>query len=250
MKLAILVLVFSFTFGFCVQAKSVADNISIDIPKEYTVITNDNIEKNTELLKKLNFDNLSFSSYISENKIILFAYDTNTKDEITVRKELWTDSINLDSLNDELFSKFAKTICGDAPYTRIESGGNVYICTQHYQKDAGGEFSSVRYVTVKEGTLYAIDAVFSHKMTDNDLKMCSNLISSVSFENVGNKQNNGDSDGVQGVNKIIFIIMLIVAIFAVGALSIYIIVTLVIDIRAKKNTSDVAPYVKIKRRKF
>ena len=40
------------------------------------------------------------------------------------------------------------------------------------------------------------------------------------------------------------------AIIAGVGVAIYIIITIVIDIRKKRNTSDVAPYVKIKRRKF
>ncbi len=219
------------------------EKLDIEIPENYTVITDDNIDSNLEFLQEINFNKINFKEYISKNKIILFARDNDTNSEIVVKREtgVLSEDFSLELLSDESLAEIAPSLTGGKSCVKVSIGDNVFLKTEFSGSDKGGAFSGEQYITVKQGDLWAIE------FTGVGSEETDNIIKSVVF---GYASGNNNSDKAAGINNVVTIILIIAAIVFAVVIAIYIIVTFVIDIRARRNTSDVAPYVKIKRRKF
>ena len=223
-------------------------NIEIGFPKSFTVIDENNISDNTDFLETLKFDAGKFKEYIVKNNIILFAADSTAGCEVSVKHitTSFTEGVDdLSLLNSESMASIVDKLIGDGTYQVTEVNGIKYFVQNFTSSDKGGTFSGVQYITVKNGSMYTLTFTFSGQtLTNENLNTISEIINSTEIKTV--------SSGVTSkqVSDIVVIVILIIVIIALAIAAIYIIVTIVLDLRQKKNQSDVAPYVKIKRRKF
>lgn len=225
-------------------------NFEFDLPDEFIVLTEENIKENSDAIKSLGFTNETFKNYINSNHIALFASlkDKTCQITINVNKTEFTESTdNLNYFDDEYIGRILPELLGNKVATNeIKTINDTkYVVVENKSKDSVGDFSYIQYVTVKNQRLYTTTVSFSDVSITNENReytegLMKKLIISVPSEKITMKS-------VQNVTVYIVLILVIIALVLVVAYFIY---TIVKDIIEKKNTSDVAPYVKIKRRRF
>ena len=222
-------------------------NITVDIPNEYTCVTRDNIDQNLRLLGEMKFNRNDFEKDLKENKIILFARNSQ-KDEIIVKldKAVWSEEFDIDLLDADAFQKIAVSLSSGLDYEKVTLGENVFVRTNLVGKDNGGHFSVIRYMSVQKGNLISVEFLFAGDINNDKIIFTEGVMASLDLP----KSSDNVSKAGDGVNDIIVKCLIILAIIVGVGVCVYIAITIVRDIRDKRNTNDVAPYVKIKRRKF
>lgn len=225
-------------------------NIEFDLPDEFIVLTEENIKENSDAIKSLGFTNETFKNYINSNHIALFASLNDKSCQITINVNKTKFTENTDSLNyfdDEYIGRILPELLGNKVATNeIKTFNDTkYVVVENKSTDSVGDFSYIQYVTVKNQRLYTITVSFSNANITNENReyteaLIKKLVISVPNEKITMKS-------VQNVT--VYIVLILVIIFLVLVVA-YFAYTIVKDILEKKNTSDVAPYVKIKRRRF
>lgn len=218
--------------------------IEIEIPTSYTVLNSQNAKENVELLKELNFNENSFKNYLSDNKILIFAVDKEGREIIVKSYETdFTKSVyDFGLLEDAALKKVGEELLtGD--FDIVEKKNAVFLCEEFSSTDLGGEFSGVQYVTVCNSKLYTISLTVGGRLSNDSRSQAEKIINSFSVEE-------SNSFSLGQFDSIITLVIISVGIVAFIAVAVYLIVFFVNLIKQRKNTSDVAPYVKIKRRKF
>ncbi len=244
---AVFLVLFSF---FAVETMALSDkqnNFSISLENNYTVLTADNLGENEDVLKKLNFTKSGFKNYLQTNNIVVYAVDKSNGSEVVLKIFTSTFAENIGDmslLDDSSVKHIAEQIANDATYSIEAWGGSKFLKTEYVSRDKGGEFSGSQYFTVKNGQIYALNISFPSGVEKNYVYQVENNImdnfkigttSKFSWSNFG--------DIITSV-----IVFLAIALFTVVAG--YIIYTFITEIKNKNSSNDVAPYVKIKRRKF
>ncbi len=245
--LAVFVILMNF---FSVRILALSDkenNFDITINTNYTVLTAENLNNSEEVLKKLNFTKNGFKNYLQTNNIAVYAIDTENGSEI-VLKVVDTDFAenvgDLSLLDDSSVDRIAQKIVSGSDYSVKNFNNTKFLKTEFEAQDKGGNYYGTQYFTVKNGQVYSLSLSFPSSVSKQSANEIENDIiksfligttSAFSWKNFG--------DTVTTV-----IIFLAIVLFAVVAG--YIIYSLVTDIKNKNSSNDVAPYVKIKRRKF
>lgn len=218
--------------------------IEIDIPSSYTVLTAENTKENADLLKKLNFNENSFKNYLAENKIVLLAVD-DLGSEIVVKSyetDFTKSVVNFGLLEEAALDKVGKELL-DNNFTTVEKNDFVFLRQEFSGTDKGGKFSGVQFVTVSGGSMYTISLTVEGTISTQQKNQADKLIKDFSVES-------HEKFSLDKFDNIITMVIISIGIIAFIAIAIYVVVLVVISIKEGRNTSDVAPYVKIKRRKF
>ena len=225
-------------------------NMKFDLPDEFIVLTEENIKENPDAVKSLGFTNDTFKTYINSNHIALFASLKDKSCQVTVnvnKTEFTENTDNLNYFDDEYIARILPQLIGGRVATNeIKTINDTkYVVVENKGSDSAGEFSFIQYITVKNQRLFTITVSFGNTNITNQNRdyveaLIRKLVISEEKEKITMK-------GVQNVTY--YIVLILVIIFLVLAVG-YFIYTIVRDILQKKNTSDVAPYVKIKRRRF
>lgn len=238
-------------FSFCVSAKKIDKyNIDFSLPDEFVVITDENISANTEVIKSLGFTQDSYKNYIQKNNIILFAslYDKTCQITVNVNKTDFTEKTEtFEYLDNEYILEILPKLVGDNTTTAEikEINGSKFISLQKVRSDKAGQFCSLQFITVKNQQLYTINFAFSQSMLNSEnLEYAENILKNL---NISTQKSNVTIQKVQNVTVYIVLILIIVILCAI---CIYCLFSIINDIINNRNTSDVAPYVKIKRRRF
>ena len=240
-------LLFVFTIGsLAVSVEN--DNTKISIPNGYKYVTQSTIDENLQLISEINFSRNDFEKYLIDNKIILFAYNGVNKNEIIVKqeKDVWESTFDIDLLSEESLAKIAPKLTSDLDYERLTLGDYVFLRTSVSGSDKGGAFNVIRYITIQNGDLISVEFMFSGDFSVENTKFSDSVMGT--FYTPKGTNNVRNSKGI--ANDVAVKCLIIAAVIAGVGVAVYIVITIVIDIRKKRNTSDVAPYVKIKRRKF
>ena len=249
--LHVIALTVSLIFVFTIGALAVSvenDNTQISVPSGYKYVTQSTIDENLQLINEINFSRDDFEKYLFDNKIILFAYNGDNKNEIIVKqeKDVWESTFDIDLLSEESLEKIAPKLTADLEYEKMTLGDYVFLRTSVSGNDKGGAFNVVRYVTIQNGDLISVEFMFSGDFSATNTKFSESVMGTFyTPKGTSSAKNSKDI-----ANDVAIKCLIIFAIIAGVGVAIYIIITIVIDIRKKRNTSDVAPYVKIKRRKF
>lgn len=238
-------------FTVCVNAQGKDKfNIDFSLPEEFVVLTADNLSDNVDEIKSLGFTAESFKSYINAHNIVLFASLPDKSCQITVnvnKTEFTEKTEDLQYLDDEYIARILPKLIGekvasneikfinDSKFIRIQKSGS----------DNVGEFSYLQYITVKNKHLYTVTVSFSDNfISSNDIDYVEALMKKFNIFDEKPKIT------IQNVQNVTVYVILILIIILLTVVSIYFIYTVVSDIIKNRNTSDVAPYVKIKRRRF
>lgn len=244
---AVLLVMFSF-FAFKTAALTdKQNNFSISLEPDYTVLTADNLGENKDVLKKLNFTKSGFKNYLETNNIVLYAVDKSNGSEVSLKifTSAFAENVGDMSLLDDNSVKYiAEQIVNDVKYSAEIWNGSKFIKAEYQSSDKGGEFSGSQYFTIKNGQIYALNISFPSGTEKGYVYTTqNNIMNNFKIETTSKFSWTNFGDIITSV-----IVFLAIALFTVVAG--YIIYTFVTDIKNKNSSNDVAPYVKIKRRKF
>ncbi len=227
-------------------AKSaVTEYFELNIPEGYTVISVDNAKEYKEYLEGRGFSVNSFKNYITENGIILYATDTKASEiVITSFKADFANQIgDLYHLNTEDINKFAPELLGQREYDILDyEHKNRFIKCIYSGQDNGGSYLGVQLITVKNSTVYTVNFTGDANVGLSD-EALAQVLNSLKFRIT-------DTNPAKTADNIITVIFLALTVLAFFEIAAYIIYTFIADYKLRKNQSDVAPYVVIKRRKF
>lgn len=229
-------------FSISVSAVKVEyEDTSIDIPNGYSYVTQNTIDDNLTFINEMNFSRADFEKYLKDNKIILFA--RNDSNEIIVRfdEKFFDEGFDIDLLNADELNKIAKELSAGLDYECVTLGENLFIRTYLSGADNGGNFNVVEYITVQNGNLISVEFYDAENVKFTE-KIMATFKTSKGIDSLGKTKEPASDVAVK--------CLLIGAVVCGIAVAVYLVVTIIIDLKNKRNTSDVAPYVKIKRRKF
>lgn len=238
-------------FSFSAVAREIEKfNISFDLPDEFIVLTEENIKENSATIKSLGFTNETFKNYITSNHIALFASTADKMCQITVnvnKTDFTEKTENLNLFDDVYIGRLIPDLLGKKVTSNEIKVLNdtKYIVVENISKDIVGDFSYIQYVTVKNSRLYTITLSFNQPNISNDNREYANSI--LKRFVISEPKGKVTIEGVQNVTVYFVLIVVIILLVLICAYFVY---TIIKDIIEKKNTSDVAPYVKIKRRRF
>ncbi len=248
--IAVIIIIFSLFIVTANAEKIEKFNIEYSLSKEFIVLTEENTASNENAIKSLGFTKESFKDYISANNIVLFASLPDKSCQITVnvnKTEFSEKSEDLDYLDDSYIAQIRSKIVNK----KIDSNkiyiinSTKYILIENLGKDNAGEFSSLQFVTIKNKRLYTVTISFNNEeLTEENTMLAENLMKGFIISAQKEKVN------IKSFQNITVKIILILFIIFLAALVIYFVATLISDFLKNRNTSDVAPYVKIKRRRF
>lgn len=235
-------------FSLCIPASAAeqGENVEIDVPENFTVINSSNAAEHKEFLESINFTVKNFKVFLTDNSILLYATN-KSGGELTIKKYASEFSKTIDDLyfmEDSDIRKVFDKYFADISYStvKVEKSKNAFVKFEYDNSDKGGEFYGVQLLTVKNGEIYSINFTDSdkNKLDDSTVNL---LITSFNYKG---------KTSLEAVkpDTVITVIILGVAVIAFFCIAVYIIITFVTDIKERRDQNDVAPYVKIKRRKF
>ena len=246
--IAVLLVIFALT----VNVLAFEDNdthFKFTTPEGFTELSPANIKKseNQMFLTLLGHSKESFTNYFNNNNVKYFALTGDNTSQIMVRVTStdFTEALNnMSSVDDAKLKDIAKVFLPEnAPYAKVQTNGTVYLQTVSSNSDSGGSFSSVTYVTVKNGMLYTI--VFSYSNTSD--------IQSVLDKSYGNMINftikDQNATSVWSFENVLSVVLIGFGAIAVTVFIVIIVISFIKDIR-RKAKEDASGEFKIKRRKF
>ncbi len=238
-------------FTFSASAQKIDEfNIDFSLPDDFIVLTETNASKNGDAIKSLGFTESTFKNYINSNNIVLFASVADKSCQITVnvnKTEFTENTENLDYLDDEYIARLLpKLLSEKVASNEIKViNGSKFVRVQKNGTDNAGDFSALQYITVKNQRLYTVTVSFSQSALSGDnIDYAESLMRKFTI-NPEKKEIT-----IQNVQNVTVYIVLILIIIFLCAVCIYFLYTIINDIIKSRNTSDVAPYVKIRRRRF
>ncbi len=235
-------------FSLPAAAYSDSENcFSINVPEQYTIINADNVKANQDFLQKINYTAAGFKDYLKNNNIVFYAINKTDGSEIVLKCVSSEFSKNINDLNfldNSSLKTVADRILQEKSYTVYERNGGRFFVVNIDSEDRGGSFYGTQFLTVKNSVMYSLSFTFK----DSAIASESSEIVNKVFEEFNISDNTGFSWKNFGDTIIAVIISLCIILFIIVAG--YVIYTFINDIRSKNSTNDVAPYVKIKRRKF
>lgn len=244
MLLIVLISVFSLN----ASAASIKNNdFTMPLPKNYTAINADNLDSHEDFLQKINYTKSGFKDYLSKNNIIIYAIDKSNGSEVIVKAVASDFSSNIGDMNlldNDAVKKVAQKIAPDKSYSVTEINGSKFLKVQIDAEDKAGGFFGTQYVTVKNDLIYSVSITFPDALSHTQALQIENSITENIYidDNGGFNWNNFENIIITVIITICIIVFLVVA----G----YVVYTFINDVRTKNSSNDVAPYVKIKRRKF
>lgn len=250
MKRIVCIILTVFLLTFNVSAATFKkDGLSFKTPENYVELNLKNIKDNAELLSVLGHSEDSLKKYLSTNNIIYFSLTNDNKRQILIRSNETDFSKTLNDLNFATASELdtiSQLFFDDTKNCfNVLINGNKFLQTINKDKDSGGNFVAVTYITIKNGILYTINFNYSgtefenlNQYLDDSFNLC---------ENLKIKANNPVH--IWSANDIITFILIIVFILAILAIIIVLITSFIKDIRRKKKEDELGE-IKLRRRKF
>lgn len=246
---AVIILLSSFTVTASAE-KLDEFNLECNLPKDFVVLTEKNAAKNEAALKSLGFSVSSFKNYLKNNNIVLFASLPDKSCQLTVNVNATQFSQQTEDfayLNDEQIISLSALLSGvpEAEVQIVESNSNKFACFAVSGADKAGDFALKQFISVKNSELYTVNIAFSdNKITEENEKTAHKLLSCIDIQH---KKTGLTVNSFQ--NTAIYVGIVVILLFLLAVIG-YVVYTVITDITAARNTSDVAPYVKIKRRRF
>ncbi len=239
-----------FCFTAVAQLVNAEKNVSVEIPAAYTVINENNVLEYSDYLDEIGHTKSSFVKYIKDNRICLFAVDASNKHQITISNaetEFSKNTEDLSLLEDVYIGRIVSKIVGSEHpyYDLVMVNGVKFIRVTSVLNSSSGNYVTAQYITVKNGKLYTFTySVIGEYLSAQDSAELEQIINGLKISSEKSKPTVAKIEGV-AITVVISIIIIGLAILAI-----YISYTFFSELISKKNSSDVADYVKIKRRKF
>ena len=238
---------------FTVFAASKAENsqheLTLTLPEEYVLLSSETAEENEELLESLGYSESAFKNYLKQvnNTHILFlGVNPDNMAQVMVKAsstEFSKKVVDFSLLTAEALQKTAKDLVQvkDASYKMAEVNGIKLIEVRSTDKDSGGEFCSIQYLTVRNGVLYTVGYTFNGAVNDAKVNTAWGSVQTLNI-----KDTTSSSAFDLGTIMLIFLLS---AVIIAGAVVVGLIVyTLVRDFKNKKaNPGDETIYIRRKK---
>lgn len=162
-------------------------NFSLTLPEGTVLLDQNTASKQKELVESFGYTVSSFKNYLTMNQIILFAADPQSGLQISVKmweSDFAMDTVDLSYLSEEALNSVARKIVTvkGAVYKTVSVGSLRWIEIRTGGKDSGGDFSSVQYVTIRNGAFYSVNVAFSGKLNDAKVETAWELICSTAIK--------------------------------------------------------------------
>lgn len=251
MRIRSLVLAIAFCFALClpVAAATVAgDGLSVSVPDDYLIITQDNVKDNAEAAKVLGFTDKTLKTHMKDNGILFLGLIGNNTRQIQFRElqgasdSYATKIDDLSLLSNESIRNSADLIMQGLSIpvgSRFEIVANTSGLKAIKITIPDEETVSVQYVTVRNGIIYSL---VGYDSPAADMSYLADMFESLNIK----RKSNGFT--VSGATQIITTIIVVLLIAVAVVVIVRLIISFVIDYRNRDN--DVREFVRIKRRKF
>lgn len=236
-------------FSFSVSAKTFKnDNVKIKLPERFNIISVENSAKYSDFLKTMNFSVKDFDKYLEDYGISFFAVTDDLSEEVTlsvIKTEFSENIKDFMTLGDESIQAVTEELLGVTDYKVKQFDKYLYIVSETLKSDNGGEYVSYQFITVKNYNMIVV----TYATTGKNSAVAADIEEALGNIKITDTSKKSYFLGIENIATLIVLILSLIFVFAV---SIYLIYTFVRDIKTvkSKNSNDVAPYVKIKRRKF
>ena len=239
-----------FALLFAVNASAYTDkdkNFSIFVPDSFTEINSVNVKEHQDFLQKINYTTSGFKDYLKKNNIVYYAINKQNGSEIVLKCVSSEFSKNIEDLyllDNNALDNVAKRLFDKSDYTVFEKNGTKFLKVSINSNDNGGAFYGSQCFTVKNGLIYSLSMTFGENISD----MAAIEIQDSILDGFYINEKSGFSWSNFG--DIIITVIVTACILLFVAVAGYVVYTFINDVRNKNSSNDVAPYVKIKRRKF
>ena len=244
----LLTLILTVALSVSVGAVSLDEyKFNIEIDESYRVLTEKNIEKSEELVESLGHSIDSMKQYFKDNALIMFAVSEDGKRQLQVTCQETEFSQRMDDISllgeDEALGFVSRFIKADnvSDIALITVGDMKLYEVASTNKDSGGSFCTVQYITVRGGKLYTIGFFEGSSAMSEEFKgFASDTIGTLSI----GKNGGAGFSGTENIAEMIIVGLLIVL---AAVVAIMVIVSLVRD--AIRYDEDKKPLIIRRRRK-
>lgn len=186
------VLLFSFTAFAASTAQNSEHELTLTLPEEYVLLSSETAEENAELLESLGYSETAFKNYLKQvdnTQILFLGVNPDNMAQVTVKAsstEFSKKIIDFSLLTDEALQKTAKDLVAvkGASQKKAEVNGIKLIEVRATDKDSGGEFCSIQYLTVRNGVLYTVGYTFNGPVSEAKVNTAWESIQSLDIKDV------------------------------------------------------------------
>lgn len=211
-----------------VSAEQSDDSIILDYVEGLTLCTPDSIPSSDGMIFGIKEE--EFKKYLTENRILLYGFDNSNAFvfELTGEKTDFTESIgDFSNIKEADIKDFADTSLSSV-YSIENISGTVYVVTDNVS-DSGSEYITRQYITVKHGRLYIMTFTVPGSSVKKDVgERIDRIINGLTF----------GGDEIPEKVSVYSVIGVAVLVSAVAVLAVYILITVILDIR-KRNSEKV-----------
>lgn len=153
-----------------------AYDFNMDIPENFSLLTEDTLNKNQEYVESLGHTATSVKKYFTDNNLILFASSNDNSMQIQVKctETEFSKQLNeLSLLSEDGARDIAEKLLPAEQannYTLLLLDDMLFFEVAGTQKDSGGDFCSLQYITIRGGKLYSIGFFENGKEFSSDFK--------------------------------------------------------------------------------
>ena len=228
-----------FAFSITTGALSIdAYDFNIDVDENFSLLTEDTLRQNPEYVESLGHTATSVKKYFADNNLILYAASEDNSMQIQVKCTETEFSKQLDELSlltDDDAADIAKRLLPDGEsqnYNLLEIGDMLFFEVMGTEKDSGGEFCSLQYITIRGGRLYSIGFFENGKTFSADFKKIINTsLDSLNIE----RENKMTADKAENTAEVIIVWVLIIA---AAALCVGLVVSVLYEFSSTKTEKD------------
>lgn len=229
------------------EVKNAQHELSITVPEDYTVLEENTITENVDLIESLGYSVESFKKYLKseENPIETLFLAIKSDKESQISLKTWStefsqeindfsnigDSSLLEDTADKLVSTKTETNSPKKISNKIVSANGMKLVEVRSEStDSGGNFCSVQYFTVRSGKFYSLTSTFTGKINNQKVQSAWDTLVTL---HIGNQNESGNWN----LEKIFITLLLCVGIIVSVILAILIIISIIKDI--KKRRADI-----------
>lgn len=224
--------------------------LSLVMPSEYVELTKTNAGEQEDLLDSLGYTEESFLTFLKKSGILVFAMADNNKKQIMVKSwqsDFSNDVEDLAQLDDNAVSAVAAQLITDEKlnYKFVAANSMKLIEIRTSSKDSGGDFSSVQYLTIRNGRFYSLIFSFSEPvLSEQSVSSAWGVLAGYRIES---KLKTGSFWDFSSILIMILVCILVLAALIVIGLIIF---SFISDFRNRKKQVEDGSDISIKRRKF
>ncbi len=227
----LLCLLFSMSAGALTLDKY---NFNISLGNDYSVLTEDNLSRQTEFIESLGHSEASVKQYFKENSLIMFAASETRQVQVTCTETEFSKRLgDLALLEDNealnIVNRFVK-VQTVANLNLVSLNGMKLYEVISLNSDKGGSFAGVQYITVKGGKLYSISFFENAERVTDDFK--AHAFSAVKTMSIGAVKSSSLSGAGNIAEMVIVGIMLLLAL----ALAVALVISLTRDFMKYDDT--------------